>query len=222
MYYLFKVERCDAINLLSKHATFEDALAAMKESLVKKIKETKGLSITAGDLTPENADKYSFEFDADPSFPFDDEKGPVVTATNYSDDGITEWGVFNVATDGQFVLFKNVEDRYMNVLDTYDDYDDAYEAMKEDVAKEVNDTFGEELFDAYNVDDEDGEAEDYNVTVISVLIVPIAWRVTPMMVSILRLLWITTLRAGEFLPLKRSTRTSSKKSAQSMSLRAMS
>lgn len=38
-----------------------------------------------------------------------------------------------------------------------------------------------------------------------------------MMVSILRLLWITTLRAGEFLPLKRSTRTSSKKSAQSMS-----
>lgn len=36
MYYLFKVERCDAINLLSKHETFEDALAAMKESLVKK------------------------------------------------------------------------------------------------------------------------------------------------------------------------------------------
>lgn len=55
----------------------------------------------------------------------------------------------------------------MNVLDTYDDYDDAYEAMKEDVAQEVNATFGEELFDAYNVDDEDGEAEDYNVTVIS-------------------------------------------------------
>ena len=47
MYYLFKVERCDAINLLSKHETFEDALAAMKESLVKKIKETKGFSITA-------------------------------------------------------------------------------------------------------------------------------------------------------------------------------
>ena len=35
MYYLFKVEHCDAINLLSKHATFEDALATMKESLVK-------------------------------------------------------------------------------------------------------------------------------------------------------------------------------------------
>ena len=47
MYYLFKVERCDAINLLSKHETFEDALAAMKESLAKKIKETKGFSITA-------------------------------------------------------------------------------------------------------------------------------------------------------------------------------
>lgn len=61
MYYLFKVERCDAINLLSKHETFEDALAAMKESLAKKIKETKGFSITADDLTPENADKYSFE-----------------------------------------------------------------------------------------------------------------------------------------------------------------
>ena len=167
MYYLFKVERCDAINLLSKHETFEDALAAMKESLAKKIKETKGFSITADDLTPENADKYSFEFDTDPSFPFGDEKGPVVTATNYSDDGITEWAIFNVATGGKFILFKNVEDRYMNVLDTYDDYDDAYEAMKEDVAQEVNDTFGEELFDAYNVDDEDGEAEDYNVTVIS-------------------------------------------------------
>lgn len=67
MYYLFKVERCDAINLLSKHETFEDALAAMKESLAKKIKETKGFSITADDLTPENADKYSFEFDTDPS-----------------------------------------------------------------------------------------------------------------------------------------------------------
>lgn len=66
MFYLFKIERCDAINLLSKHETFDDALAAMKESLVKKIKETKGFSITAGDLTPENADKYSFEFDADP------------------------------------------------------------------------------------------------------------------------------------------------------------
>lgn len=106
MYYLFKVERCDAINLLSKHETFEDALAAMKESLVKKIKETKGFSITAGDLTPENADKYSFEFDADPSFPFDDEKGPVITATNYSDDGITEWAIFNVTTGGKFILFK--------------------------------------------------------------------------------------------------------------------
>lgn len=160
MYYLFKVERCDAINLLSKHETFEDALAAMKESLVKKIKETKGFSITAGDLTPENADKYSFEFDADPSFPFDDEKGPVITATNYSDDGITEWAIFNVTTGGKFILFKNVEDRYMNVLDTYDTYDDAYEAMKEDVVQEVNDTFDEEIFDTYNVDDEDGEAED--------------------------------------------------------------
>lgn len=116
MYYLFKVERCDAINLLSKHETFEDALAAMKESLAKKIKETKGFSITADDLTPENADKYSFEFDTDPSFPFDDEKGPVVTATNYSDDGITEWAIFNVATGGKFILFKNVEDRYMNAL----------------------------------------------------------------------------------------------------------
>lgn len=94
MFYLFKIERCNAINLLSKHETFEDALAAMKESLVKKIKETKGFSITAGDLTPENADKYSFKFDADPSFPFDDEKGPVATATNYSDDGITEWAIF--------------------------------------------------------------------------------------------------------------------------------
>lgn len=41
MYYLFKVERCDAINLLSKHETFEDALAAMKESLVKKSKKPK-------------------------------------------------------------------------------------------------------------------------------------------------------------------------------------
>lgn len=167
MYYLFKVERCDAINLLSKHETFEDALAAMKESLAKKIKETKGFSITADDLTPENADKYSFEFDTDPSFPFDDEKGPVVTATNYSDDGITEWALFNVTTGGKFILFKNVEDRYMNVLDTYDTYDDAYEAMKEDVVQEVNDTFDEEIFDTYNVDDEDGEAEDYNVTVIS-------------------------------------------------------
>lgn len=26
MFYLFKIERCDAINLLSKHETFEDAL----------------------------------------------------------------------------------------------------------------------------------------------------------------------------------------------------
>lgn len=25
MFYLFKIERCDAINLLSKHGTFEDA-----------------------------------------------------------------------------------------------------------------------------------------------------------------------------------------------------
>lgn len=132
MYYLFKVERCDAINLLSKHETFEDALAAMKESLAKKIKETKGFSITADDLTPENADKYSFEFDTDPSFPFDDEKGPVVTATNYSDDGITEWAIFNVTTGGKFILFKNVEDRYMNVLDTYDTYDDAYDEQGED------------------------------------------------------------------------------------------
>ena len=74
MFYLFKIERCDAINLLSKHGTFEDAVAAMKESLAKKIKETKGFSITADDLTPENADKYSFEFDTDPSFPFDDKK----------------------------------------------------------------------------------------------------------------------------------------------------
>lgn len=157
MFYLFKIERCDAINLLSKHETFEDALAAMKESLVKKIKETKGFSITAGDLTPENADKYSFEFDADPSFPFDDEKGPVVTATNYSDDGITEWAIFNVTTGGKFILFKNVEDRYMNVLDTYDAYDDAYEAMKEDVVQEVNDTFDEEIFDAVqDAAEEDG------------------------------------------------------------------
>lgn len=41
----------------------------------------------------------------------------------------------------------------------YDTYDDAYEAMKEDVVQEVNDTFDEEIFDTYNVDDEDGEAE---------------------------------------------------------------
>ena len=72
-----------------------------------------------------------------------------------------------MTTGGKFILFKNVEDRYMNVLDTYDTYDDAYEAMKEDVVQEVNDTFDEEIFDTYNVDDEDGEAEDYNVTVIS-------------------------------------------------------
>lgn len=37
MFYLFKIERCDAINLLSKHDTFDAALAAMKDSLVKKI-----------------------------------------------------------------------------------------------------------------------------------------------------------------------------------------
>lgn len=167
MFYLFKVERCDAINLLSKHNTFEAALEAMKESLVKKIKETKGFSLTTADITPENGEEYSFDINAQYSSLLPDEKDPIATATNYSDNGITEWGIFDVATNGQFVLFKNVEDRYMNVLDTYDDYDDAYEAMKEDVAQEVNDTFGEELFDSYNVDDEYGEAEDYNVTVIS-------------------------------------------------------
>lgn len=167
MFYLFKIERCDAINLLSKHDTFETALDAMKDSLAKKIKETKGFSLTTADITPDNGEEYSFEINPKYSSLLPDEKAPIATATNYSDDGITEWATFNVATGGKFILFKNVEDRYMNVLDTYDDYDDAYEAMKEDVAQEVNDTFGEELFDAYNVDDEDGEAEDYNVTVIS-------------------------------------------------------
>lgn len=167
MFYLFKIERCDAINLLSKHDTFEAALDAMKDSLAKKIKETKGFSLTTADITPDNGEEYSFEINPKYSSLLPDEKAPIATAANYSDDGITEWAIFNVATGGKFILFKNVEDRYMNVLDTYDDYDDAYEAMKEDVALEVNDTFGEEFFDAYNVDDEDGEAEDYNVTVIS-------------------------------------------------------
>lgn len=98
MFYLFKIERCDAINLLSKHDTFDAALAAMKDSLVKKIKETKGFSITAADLTPENGEEYLFEINHNYSSLLPDEKAPVATATNYSDSGITEWGIFDATT----------------------------------------------------------------------------------------------------------------------------
>lgn len=134
MFVVFKVEHFGCINLISKHAVFEEALAQVKNSVAAKLSSASTAFQTANGYYHCNIDSISVTAHAP--------KNVLLASANADCNGeSTDWGIFSVDDAAQFLLFKNVEYGPMSLLNAFESFDFAYSAMKEDLAKEANEAY---------------------------------------------------------------------------------
>lgn len=134
MFVVFKVEHFGCINLISKHAFFDVALAQVKNSVAAKLSSASTAFQTANGYYHCNIDFISVTAHAP--------KNVLLASANADCNGeSTDWGIFSVDDTAQFLLFKNVEYGPMSLLNAFESFDSAYSAMKEDLAKEANEAY---------------------------------------------------------------------------------
>lgn len=160
MYIVIKVEHYDAINLISKHEKLEDALAEVMKAVANKF------NAASASALPSDGSDISHHCNIDSVSVVPDSKNILLASANADCNGeSTDWGIFSVDNATQFILLKNVEYGPMNILNSFKSFDRAYSAMKEDLAKEVNEAY----YTDFTADDmEDNTiSDDYNVFLCS-------------------------------------------------------
>lgn len=156
-FVIIKVEHYGPMNLVSAHNTFKSALTEMKEAVAKKIDSAKAAhgedSYHAEIRTANDLNSLSYNMLA-------------ASASIDCDEESTDWGIFYIDDKLKFLLVKNIEYGPMSVLNTFDSFDRAYQALKENVVKEVNATHCMD-FVADDVDDKNSGIDEYGVFVSS-------------------------------------------------------
>ncbi len=154
MYIVIKVEHYGCINMISKHAKFEDALAEVMKAVANKF------NAASASALPSDGSDILHHCNIDSVVPTS--KNILLASANVDCNGeSTDWGIFSVDDATQFILLKNVEYGPMSLLNSFESFDRAYSAMKEDLAKEVNEAY----YTDFTTDDmEDNTiSDDYNV-----------------------------------------------------------
>ena len=136
MFVVFKVEHFVCINLISKHAVLEDALAEVMKAVANKFNAASTSSL------PSDGSDVSHHCNIDSVSVVPPTKNVLLASANADCNGeSTDWGIFLVDDAAQFLLFKNVEYGPMSLLNAFESFNSAYSAMKEDLAKEANEAY---------------------------------------------------------------------------------
>lgn len=158
MYIVIKVEHYDAINRVSKHEKFEDALAEVMKAVSNKF--------NAASASALSSDDSDILHNCNIGSVVPTSKNILLASANVDCNGeSTDWGIFSVDDTTQFILLKNVEYGPMSLLNSFESFDRAYSAMKEDLAKEVNEAY----YTDFTADDMEDKtiSDDYNVFLCS-------------------------------------------------------
>lgn len=156
MFVVFKVEHFGSINLISKHTALEDALAEVMKAVADKLGAASASSL------PSDGSDVSHHCNINSVSVVPTSKNVLLASANADCNGeSTDWGIFSVDDATQFLLFKNVEYGPMSLLNSFESFDSAYSAMKEDLAKEVNEAY----YADFTADDMEDKtiSDDYSI-----------------------------------------------------------